>query len=148
MRKEASKGLTQEQRAEIEALANLPDEAIDTSDIPEILDWTGARRGRLYRPVKQQITLRLDADVVSWFKASTPDGRGYQTEINRALRDHAGRDLNHDSLRTRNITLSADENLIEAARRRAAAQHTTLNAQFRLWLADYVGREQQAAQAM
>ena len=48
----------------------------------------------------------------------------------------------------KNITLSADEDLIEAARRRAAAQHTTLNAQFRLWLTDYVGRERQAAQAM
>ncbi|MCY4129280.1 MAG: hypothetical protein OXG15_08580 [Gammaproteobacteria bacterium] len=48
----------------------------------------------------------------------------------------------------RNITLSADENLIEAARRRAASQNTTLNAQFRVWLADYVGREVQAAQAM
>ena len=48
----------------------------------------------------------------------------------------------------RNIILSADENLIEAARRRAATQRTTLNAQFRLWLADYVGRERQAAQAM
>ena len=48
----------------------------------------------------------------------------------------------------RNITLSADGNLIEAARRRAAAQRTTLNAEFRLWLADYVGRERQAAQAM
>lgn len=48
----------------------------------------------------------------------------------------------------RNITLSADENLIEAARSRAAAQHTTLNAQFRLWLSDYVGRERRAARAM
>lgn len=48
----------------------------------------------------------------------------------------------------RNITLSADENLIEAARRRAAARHTTLNAQFRLWLADYAGQETRAAQAM
>ena len=48
----------------------------------------------------------------------------------------------------RNITLSAEENLIEAARRRAVAQRTTLNAEFRLWLADYVGRERQAAQAM
>lgn len=48
----------------------------------------------------------------------------------------------------RNITLSADENLIEVARRRAAAQHTTLNAQFRLWLADYAGQETRAAQAM
>lgn len=42
----------------------------------------------------------------------------------------------------KNITLSADEQLIEAARARAATEHTTLNAQFRLWLAAY-GRKQQ-----
>ena len=48
----------------------------------------------------------------------------------------------------KNITLSADENLIEAARRRAVAEHTTLNAQFRLWIENYVRREQQAAEAM
>ena len=48
----------------------------------------------------------------------------------------------------RNITLSADENMIEAARRRAVAENTTLNGQFRLWLAEYVGGERQAARAM
>ena len=48
----------------------------------------------------------------------------------------------------KNITLNADENLIEAARQRAVAEHTTLNEQFRLWLEDYVGRKQQAAEAM
>ena len=48
----------------------------------------------------------------------------------------------------KNVTLSADENLIADARRRAAAENTTLNAQFRLWLEDYVGREQQAAKAL
>ena len=48
----------------------------------------------------------------------------------------------------RNITLSADEGLIADARRRAAAENTTLNAKFRLWLEDYVGRERQAARAM
>jgi hypothetical protein len=37
----------------------------------------------------------------------------------------------------KNITLSADEKLIEAARERARAEHTTLNDQFRRWLADY-----------
>jgi hypothetical protein len=42
----------------------------------------------------------------------------------------------------RNITLSADEHLIAAARKRAAVEHTTLNEQFRLWLAEY-GRKQQ-----
>lgn len=89
MKKGTSKELTNEQKAEIESLAALPDEKIDTSDIPEILDWSGARRGLLYRPVKQQITLRLDADVVAWFRANAPDGRGYQTEINRVLREHA-----------------------------------------------------------
>jgi hypothetical protein len=48
----------------------------------------------------------------------------------------------------KNITLSADEKLIEAARERARAEHTTLNEQFRRWLADYVQREQQAEEAM
>ena len=48
----------------------------------------------------------------------------------------------------KNITLSADEELIAAVRRRAAAEHTTLNAVFRRWLADYVGRKRQAEKAM
>ena len=56
MKKGTSRALTKEQKAEIKALANLPDEKIDTTDIPEILDWSGAKRGLLYRPVKQQIT--------------------------------------------------------------------------------------------
>ena len=89
MKKATSKALTRRQKADVEALAALPDEDIDTSDIPEILDWSGARRGALYRPMKQQITLRLDADVLAWFRANAPGGRGYQTEINRVLREHA-----------------------------------------------------------
>ena len=48
----------------------------------------------------------------------------------------------------KNITLSADENLIEAARRRATQERTTLNAQFRLWLEGYAQSEWQAEQAM
>ena len=47
-----------------------------------------------------------------------------------------------------NITFSADDNLIEAARRKAVADHTTLDEQFRLWLEYYVRREQRAAEAM
>ena len=47
----------------------------------------------------------------------------------------------------KNITLSADDALIEAARQRAASERTTLNEQFRRWLADYVGRKRQAAKA-
>jgi hypothetical protein len=48
----------------------------------------------------------------------------------------------------KNITLSADEKLIEAARARARAEHTTLNEQFRRWLADYAGRTQSADAAV
>ncbi len=48
----------------------------------------------------------------------------------------------------KNITLSADENLIEAARRQAISEHTTLNQQFRLWLENYVRHEQRTAEAM
>jgi uncharacterized protein (DUF4415 family)/uncharacterized protein (DUF433 family) len=83
--------LTEEQRAELAALEALPDDQIDTTDIPEVLDWSNAKRGAYYRPLKQQITLRLDADIVAWFKARAPDGRGYQTDINRALREYVER---------------------------------------------------------
>ena len=48
----------------------------------------------------------------------------------------------------KNITLSADEGIIEAARERAREENTTLNEQFRLWLAGYARREQQAERAM
>lgn len=86
-----ARALTAEQKAELAALDALPDDQIDTSDIPEVLDWSEARRGLFYRPVKQQITLRLDADVVGWFKAQAAGGRGYQTAINRALREYVQR---------------------------------------------------------
>ena len=75
----------------LRALDELADEDIDLSDIPEITNWTGAARGKVYRPVKQQITPRIDADVIAWFKAQTPEGRGYQTNINQALREHVQR---------------------------------------------------------
>lgn len=77
-----------EQLAELRALAVLPDDAIDTSDAPELLDWSGAKRGLFYRPVKQQLTLRVDADVIAWFKAQATSKEGYQTQINRALRQY------------------------------------------------------------
>ena len=48
----------------------------------------------------------------------------------------------------RNITLSADAELIDAARRRADAENTSLNAMFRLWLEDYAGRKAQSERAM
>ena len=80
--------LATKQEAELTALKALKDDAINTSDVSEVRDWSGARRGLFYRPVKQQITLRLDADVLAWFKNNASRGRKYQTEINRALREY------------------------------------------------------------
>jgi uncharacterized protein (DUF4415 family) len=83
------KDFSREEQEQLAELALLPDAAIDTDDIPEAPaeNWIDARRGGLYRPLKQPVTLRLDADVVSWFKEHAPAG-GYQTEINRVLRRH------------------------------------------------------------
>jgi uncharacterized protein (DUF4415 family) len=88
MKKVASKHLTAKQKAQLETLAALPDDQINTDDIPEVLDWSGAKRGLFYRPIKQQITLRLDADLVDWFKNHHRQDEGYQTSINRALREY------------------------------------------------------------
>jgi uncharacterized protein (DUF4415 family) len=88
MKKAGFSGLSQESRREIEALAAMAEEDIDTSDIPEVLDWSGAKRGLFYRPVKQQLTLRLDADVIDWFRR---EGTGYQSRMNAALREYVSR---------------------------------------------------------
>lgn len=87
--------LTDEQIAELQALADLPDDQIDFSDMPETTDadWVDAVRGRFYHPVKRQLTLRLDADIIDWFKRQVPNGKGYQTEINKALRQHIAREV-------------------------------------------------------
>jgi uncharacterized protein (DUF4415 family) len=98
MKKDTSNSLTPEQCAELDALAALPDEHIDTSDAPEVRDWSGAQRGLFYRPVKQQITLRLDADIIAWFKRKSQDSRdeGYQTSMNRALREYVAQHISEE----------------------------------------------------
>lgn len=77
--------LTPNQEKELQALADKPDDEIDTSDIPEITDWSKAEVGKFYRPLKKQVSLRLDADVLAWFKARHPK---YQTALNQALREY------------------------------------------------------------
>jgi uncharacterized protein (DUF4415 family) len=77
--------LTLKLKRELAALAAMPDDQIDTSDIPELPPdaWKNAIRGRFYRPVKQAISMRLDADVIAWLKKQ---GKGYQTRANQILR--------------------------------------------------------------
>jgi uncharacterized protein (DUF4415 family) len=88
----SAKSLTRRQQRELAAIAALRDEQIDTSDIPELplSAWKDAVRGRFYRPVKQAVSLRLDADVVAWLKKP---GRGYQTRANGILRERMLADL-------------------------------------------------------
>ncbi|MDH0646495.1 BrnA antitoxin family protein [Pseudomonas sp. GD03858] len=59
-------------------------QTVDTSDIPE-LDDDFFRRAELRVPAKQAVTIRLDADVLEWFKGQ---GAGYQTRINQLLRQY------------------------------------------------------------
>ena len=76
--------LSAENRNELQKLAARPDREIDLTDIPEIQKIpSDAVIGRFYRPKKTIVTIRLDADVVAWIKAS---GEGYQTRINAYLR--------------------------------------------------------------
>ncbi|MBI2839654.1 MAG: BrnA antitoxin family protein [Acidobacteria bacterium] len=78
--------LTAKQRREVAALAQRPDGEIDYSDIPPLEDkfWRDAVRNPFYRPVKRQLTVRLDVDVLVWLRSQ---GRGYQTRINALLRE-------------------------------------------------------------
>ncbi len=67
-----------------ERLNAMSDEDIDTSDIPE-LDDNFFQQAELHLPVKKPVTIRLDADVLEWFKGQ---GQGYQTRINNLLRKY------------------------------------------------------------
>ena len=85
------KGCSAEVQALLERLAAISDDDIDTDDIPKAPaeNWALAKRPGLYRPLKRHVTMRLDADVIEWFKERA-QGRGYQSEINRVLRKAAG----------------------------------------------------------
>jgi uncharacterized protein (DUF4415 family) len=89
-----TKPFSSDELEQLAALAALPDDEIDTSDIPEVSEanWALARRGAFYRPLNQPVTIRLDADVIGWFKDHA-DGSGYQTAINRVLRQHVAEQI-------------------------------------------------------
>lgn len=78
--------LTSAQQAELTHLKKMPDSAIDKSDIPSLLPefWDAAVPNPYFKPIKASTTVRLDADVLAWFKGQ---GKGYQTRINAVLRE-------------------------------------------------------------
>jgi uncharacterized protein (DUF4415 family) len=77
--------LTKKQATELNYLASLPDEAIDTADIAEQTDWKNAKIGRFYCASRQN-AVKVDKDILAWFK--TQSGHRYQHMINQALRDY------------------------------------------------------------
>jgi uncharacterized protein (DUF4415 family) len=75
---------TDQQRKELERLARMPDSAIDLSDVPAMKRVPRrVQVGRFCRPVKEQISLLVDADVLAWFRSR---GQKYQTYMNEVLR--------------------------------------------------------------
>ncbi len=93
--------LTSGHKRRLAKLSERPDGEIDTSDIPELTEkfWQNAIRNPFYRPLKQQLTLRLDADVIAWLRRQ---GRGYQTRANALLRDVMLADLSLERRKKRN----------------------------------------------
>ena len=80
--------LTEEQIAQLKALEEMPDELIDTSDIPEMPIPPDAEIGKFYRPVMVDVTLRLDNYIIEWFKLNAADGSDCDAAINHALLGH------------------------------------------------------------
>ena len=85
--------LTDAQKAELEALEKLSDDEIDLSDIPEMTEaeWAKAKRGMFYQPDWQDITLRLDQNVVDWFEGQAETPEEAHRNINQALVEHMRR---------------------------------------------------------
>jgi uncharacterized protein (DUF4415 family) len=82
----AGSPLTPARKRKLAQLAKRPDTEIDFSEIPPLKKsfWKNAVRNPFYRPVKQQLTVRLDADVVAWLRQP---GKGYQSRLNQVLRE-------------------------------------------------------------
>jgi uncharacterized protein (DUF4415 family) len=86
--------LTAKQRAELKALAQVPEAQINYDDQPQLSRafLKDAVRNPLYKPTKTPTTVRMDSDVLAWLKAQ---GKGYQTRMNAILRQEMLRDLLH-----------------------------------------------------
>jgi predicted DNA binding CopG/RHH family protein len=81
----------------------MPDEQIDTSDIPELTNFAGAVRGRFYRPLTQSATIRLNApDIAAARQFSKVKGMPYQTYIRGLLHEALVREAKLVPARRRN----------------------------------------------
>ena len=79
-----SKSMKRPSRTDWARLEAMTDEEIDTSDIPELTDEF-FKKAILWPGTKKQITLRLDPDIITFFRKQ---GKGYQSMINAVLRKY------------------------------------------------------------
>lgn len=81
----ADSPITPTRKRELARLARQSNSRIDVSEIPPLSEsfWGNAVQNPFYRPVKRQLTVRLDADVLAWLRRQ---GKGYQTRLNEVLR--------------------------------------------------------------
>jgi len=77
--------LTAEQKARLDAVAAMPDEQIDYNDAPYLPNAVWLKPAAVLPRNKQQITLRIDADVLDFFRHT---GARYQSRINAVLRSY------------------------------------------------------------
>ena len=81
--------LTDDQQAELRSLAEMSEEEIDFSDIPNRpVDWSTAQRGTMYQPIKQRTNLTLDEYVIDWFEENEPDETARHEAINQILLEY------------------------------------------------------------
>lgn len=71
-------------KTNLKKLKAMKDAEINFDDIPE-LDEEFFKNAQIQLPEKQSVTIRLDTDVLNWFKQQ---GKGYQTRINKLLRTY------------------------------------------------------------
>jgi uncharacterized protein (DUF4415 family) len=77
--------LTEKEKSELKALAEMPESEIDYSDIPPLTEkfWRNGIQNPFFKPTKTSTTVRIDSDVLAWLKSQ---GKGYQTRMNAILR--------------------------------------------------------------
>lgn len=80
MRKGNSDPLTAHQTTRLAELEAMPDEAIDTTEIPEVRNWSKVTRGKYYKPKQRRLTLVLDDDLADLFSSEN------SFDVNAALR--------------------------------------------------------------
>ena len=90
--------ISPERAAELRAMAERPDSEIDLGEAPELdaEGWRNAIPGKFFRPLKTQINIRVDKDVLHWLKSG---GSGYQSRLNAILREAMVREQKDETAR-------------------------------------------------